>query len=94
MEKEIETAVVITLNADGTFTAHLEQPEEPFKVARVANVQDLTTLSRMVVKEIDDQQLVARIANAIVEMLTPPVEQTVPDKVKEKLKERNITPEE
>lgn len=94
MEKEIETAFTVILHTDGTFVANLEQLETPVEVKRAATVNDLVLVSTQLRKEIEEQQLVSRIANTIIAMLQPPVEQTVSDKVKEKLKERNITPEE
>lgn len=93
-EKEIETAFTVVIHTDGTFVANLEQLEGPVEVKRAATVQDLVTVSTQLRKEIEEQQLVTRIANTIIAMLQPPAEPTVPDKVKEKLKERNITPEE
>jgi hypothetical protein len=94
MEKEVETAFTVVLHTDGTFVANLEQLDEPVEVKRAATVNDLATVSAQLVKEIDEQQLVSRIANALASLMAPAPEMSIPEVLKEKLKERNITPEE
>lgn len=92
MEQKIETAFVVTINTDGTFAAHMEQPEKPFEVLRQASAYDVLTTSQSLVKEIENGQLTDRIMMAMLAVLqaTPP---TPADAVKEKLKERGIDPE-
>jgi hypothetical protein len=92
MEENIEAAFVVTINADGTFAAHMEQPEKPFEVTRPATAYDVLTISQGLVKEIETSQLTDRIMVAMLTVLqaAPP---TPADAVKEKLKERGIDPE-
>lgn len=90
---EIETAFVVTVNTDGTFVAHFEQPETPFEVKRVATAHDIITTSQSLIKEIENSQLTDRIMVALLTVLQGIKEQTPADAVKEKLKERGINPE-
>jgi hypothetical protein len=92
MEETIEAAFVVTINTDGTFAAHMEQPEKPFEVKRPATAYDVLTISQGLVKEIETSQLTDRIMVAMLTVLqaAPP---KPADVVKEKLKERGIDPE-
>ena len=92
-EKEVEFAFLVVSHTDGTFGVHLELSEEQVKANRIATTADVYTLSQNIMKEIDMQQLTERVAMTIVQLLQPPVEQSVPEKVAEKLKERGITPD-
>ena len=89
MEKEIETAFVVYVNTDGTFAINLEHPTEAPQVKRVATTYDVYVTIQSVIKELETSMLVDRIINAL-----NPQPQTVPDSIKEKLKERGISPEE
>jgi hypothetical protein len=89
MEKEIETAFVVVCNTDGTFSVSLEQTGEIIPVKRQATTFDVYTTLQAIVKEIDTQMLIERLVTAL-----NPVSPTIPDVVKEKLKERGITPQE
>ena len=93
MEKVIDTVFTVAVHTDGTFAVQLEQPKEPLEAQRVATTYDVMQTSRAIVQEIDSQILVDRILSGLVTLLTPPTD-SVPDRVKEKLKERNIHPEE
>lgn len=92
-EKNIEAAFVVTIHEDGTFAAHMEQPEKPFEVTRPANVNDVYTISQNLVKEIDSNQLTDRIIAAMLMVLQGAAQQSPSDRVQEKLKERGINPE-
>lgn len=93
MEKEIETAFLVVQHTDGTFGVHLELPKEEVVPARQATAADVQQLCTNILKEIDMQQMTERIAATLIQLLQPPVEQSIPDKVAEKLKERGITPD-
>lgn len=93
LEKEIDTAFLVVQHTDGTFGVHLELPKEDVTPSRVATAADVQQLCNNILKEIDMQQLTERIAATLIQLLQPPVEQSVPDKVAEKLKERGITPD-
>ena len=90
MEKQIETAFTVIVNTDGTFSVNLKQTGEIIEVNREATSYDVFITLQSIVKELETQMLVDRIVNA----LTPTAEPTVPDAIKEKLKERGITPQE
>ena len=92
-EKEVETLFLVAVNTDGTFTAMLEHPETLPEVKRAPTSFDVYQTSQQIVKEIDAQILVERLANTVVALFTPPQEETVADKVSEKLKERKVKPE-
>ncbi len=92
MEKVIETVFTVVVHTDGTFAVQLEQPEAPFEVQKIATTYDVFQTCQAITKEIDSQILVDRILGGLVTLLTPPTD-SVPDRVKEKLKERNIQPE-
>jgi hypothetical protein len=91
--KPIETAFVVTIFDDGTFAAHMEQPEKPFEVARIATANDVYSISKELVKEIDSSQLTDRIIMSLLAVLQGAAQPTTADAVKEKLKERGINPE-
>jgi hypothetical protein len=93
MSKEVETAFLVTLYADGTFSAGLDPAEIGVEVKRQATASDVLTVSQSLVKEIEHGQLTERIAVTLMQLLTPPAQQTVPDSLKEKLKERGIEPD-
>lgn len=89
---EIEAVYVVQINTDGTFVAHLEQPEEKLDAKRPATPTDVLTVSQGLVKEIEHGQLADRILMGLIAIM----QQAAPkpsDAVKEKLKERGIDPE-
>jgi hypothetical protein len=92
-EKEIETLFLVAVNTDGTFTAMLEHPETLPEFQRPATSFDVYQTSQQIVKEIDSQILVERLAGAMAALFMPPQEPTVAEKVSEKLKERKVKPE-
>ena len=97
MEKQIETAFLVNVHTDGTFSVNLELDESVAKVDRTANTADVYQTCQQIIKEIDSQLLVDRIVNtfmaASAAALAEQQEPTVPEVVKEKLKERGISPE-
>lgn len=97
------TAFVLRIEQDGRFTVHLEQPETPFEVERIATTADVYQISRQVVQELDNQVLTDRLVGTLAQVLAPmfealmpPTEESVPDKIAAKLKERlaEVAPEE
>jgi hypothetical protein len=93
MSKEVETAFLVTLYADGTFSAGLDPAEHGVSVKRQATAGDVLAICQNLVKEIENGQLTERIAVTLMQLLMPPAEKSVPDAVKEKLKERGIEPD-
>lgn len=91
--KEVEAAYVVTIHKDGTFAAHMEQPEEKFVVERAATAYDVLTISQNLVKEIEMGQLTERIVMSILTVMSGAPQPSTASAVKEKLKERGINPE-
>jgi hypothetical protein len=88
----IETFFITVINSDGSISTLTEFPTEPFEVARTASRFDVYQTSKQIVDEVEQSALVERIVAAVTQSLNPPV-QTVPDRVKEALKNRGIDPE-
>lgn len=91
--KEIETFFTVILHTDGSLSVALENPEKPLEAKREATNTDVFAVSKQIVQELEQAQLVERIVGTLVSVLTPPAQETVPDKVKNKLKERGIDAE-
>ena len=89
MEKQIETAFTVVVHTDGTFAVNLKQTGEVIEVQREASSYDVFITLQAIIKELETQMLVDRIVTAL-----NPETTTVPDSIKEKLKERGITPQE
>lgn len=92
-EKEIDTVFVVSVFTDGTFSANLEQPDEPIPVKRTATVYDVLSISQALVKEIESSQLTDRIVLSLLQVLQAAAPPTAADTVKDALKERGIDPE-
>ncbi len=88
----VETYFLITVNEDGTLTSHTEIPAELPETKRQATTWDVYSTAKQIVEEFDRQLLVDRVVVGVVNALNPQVP-TVPDAVKEALKERGINPE-
>lgn len=95
-EKEIDIAFVVVTHTDGTFSVQLEYPEEKPVALRQATSYDVYQTAQQITKEIENQILTERIVGTLLQVLAPPApaEQTVPEAVKDKLKERGINPDE
>ena len=89
-EKENETFFTVVLHTDGTLSVALDNPESPIIAKREATNADVFAISKQIVQELEQSQLVDRIVSTLVALLTPPPQETVSDKVKSKLKERGI----
>ena len=92
-DKEIETFFTVVVNTDGTLNVALDNPAEPIVAKREATNADVFAVSKQIVHELEQGQLVDRIVTTLLTLLQPPAEETIPDKVKNKLKERGIDPE-
>ena len=88
----IETFFITAINADGSISTLTEFPAEPIVPARTATRLDVYQTSKQIVEEVEQSILVDRIVAAVSQTLNPPT-QTVPDRVKEALKNRGIDPE-
>jgi hypothetical protein len=92
-EKKVTTVFMVILNNDGSFQAQLEQPETPIEVERQATVGDVLHTSRMIVREIELQELTGRVVDTFVNLLQASQPATPADAIKDALKERGIQPE-
>jgi hypothetical protein len=93
MSKEIETFFVVALNKDGSINVSLETPAESLVADRQAVNGDIYRFAKQVVDEFDRSLLIEGIVNALTPLFTTPEEPALPEKVKEALKERGITPD-
>lgn len=89
---KVETYYLITVNTDGTLTSYTEIPKELPEVNRVATTFDVFQASKQISEEFQNQILADRVAQTVINALSPAVETPV-DKIKDKLKERGIDPE-
>ena len=92
MTTKVETYFLITINEDGTLTSYAELPETLPEANRTATNFDVFNTSKQIVDEFEQSLLVNKIVNGVLSALQPQ-EPSVPDAVKDKLKERGINPE-
>jgi hypothetical protein len=88
----VETFFLITVNEDGTLTSYAEMPETMPEAKRPATNFDVFNTSKQIVDEFEQSLLANKVANAVLAALQPQA-QSVPESVKDKLKERGINPE-
>jgi hypothetical protein len=91
---EAEFFYIVVKGKDGSLVTYSEVPEEFPTADRQATTQDIVTTSQTIVDEVEKSDLVFRISQVVAAMLKGPEEQAVPDKIKERLKERGIQPQE
>jgi hypothetical protein len=92
-EKEIETVFTVVLNKDASINVLVDAPEKPIVGERQAINADIYKFAKQVVEEFDRGLLIEALVNALTPILVPQEEAALPEKVKEALKERGITPE-
>jgi len=90
---ETEFFYIVVRGKDGSLVTYTEMPKEDLNPERKATTGDIFATSRDIVDEVNKQDMVARITQAVVSNLMPQPEPTVADKVKEALKDRGIDPE-
>jgi len=91
--KEIKSQFVVNIYTDETFSVDLKKPDDAPETQEDSTVTDVYQWAHLLIKEVDEQRLIERFATTIIQLLTPPVEPTVPDVISEKLAERGIKPE-
>jgi len=91
--KEIKSKFVVNIYTDDTFSVDLAKQEDAPETQQDATVSEVYQWAHLLIKEVDDQRLVERLATTIIQLLTPPAEPTVSDVITEKLAERGIKPE-
>jgi hypothetical protein len=91
--KEVKSQFVVNIYQDDTFSVDLKKPEDAPETQVDASVSDVYQWAHLLIKEVDDQRLVERLATTIIQLLTPTPEPTVSDVISEKLAERGIKPE-
>lgn len=85
----MDTYFVVSINEDGTFEMHSELPETLTKNHEIT-ISEIYTVVKQIVQNVEAQMVADRVTGAVLAALAPQAEQSVPDKVKEKLKERGI----
>lgn len=88
----METYFLITVNTDGTLTSYAEIPEDLPKPGHTATNYDIYQAAKQIVEEFEMTMLADRVARQVVGTLIPQV-QSPADAIKDKLKERGISPE-
>jgi preprotein translocase subunit SecB len=91
--KEIKSQFVVNMYTDDTFSVDLKKPEDAPETQQDSTVSEVYQWAHLLIKEVDDQRLVERLATTIIQLLTPQAEPTVSDVISEKLAERGIKPE-
>jgi hypothetical protein len=91
--KEIKSQFFVNIYTDDTFSVDLKKPEDAPETQVDSTVADVYQWAHLLIKEVDDQRLVERLATTIVQLLAAPTEPTVSDVISEKLAERGIKPE-
>jgi hypothetical protein len=89
---EVETYFLVAVQRDSTLATYSELPEEPLKRDRPANNYDVYQAAKQIVDEFEQTMFANKVAQIVMANLNPPVE-PISDKVKDKLKERGIKPE-
>lgn len=89
---EVETYFLVTVHKDSTLATYAEIPEDGVTRERPANNYDVYQAAKQIVDEFEQTMFANKVAQIVMSNLNPPVE-TVSDKVKDKLKERGIQPD-
>jgi hypothetical protein len=89
---EVETYFLVAVNKDSTLATYAELPEKGLSRERPANNYDVYQAAKQVVDEFEQTMFANKVAQIVMANLSPSPE-PVPAKVKEKLKERGIKPE-
>lgn len=89
----IETMFLIALGTDGSLTSYGEIPAELPEANRAANNFDVYQAAKQIVDDWESSMLVEKITRSVVAALQPSEPQSIPDAIKEKLKERGINAE-
>jgi hypothetical protein len=89
---EVETYFLVAVNKDATLATYAELPEEGLTRERSANNYDVYQAAKQVVDEFEQTMFANKVAQIVMANLNPAPE-PVSDKVKDKLKERGIQPE-
>jgi len=89
---EVETYFLVAVNRDSTLSTYAELPSESIARDRTANNYDVYQAAKQIVDEFEQTMFANKVAQIVMANLNPPME-TVPDKIKDKLKERGIKPD-
>jgi hypothetical protein len=92
MEKAT-TYYLIVITEEGNLVSYTELPETLPEIERTATVNDIYLTSRQITEDFDREMLAAKVLQGVAQMLTPPKEETVPEKVSEALKKRKTESE-
>ena len=83
---------LVEVMLDGAIRIHPSAPGTIEEVTRAATPVEIVATALKLAHDLDQQILIERITDTLMNNLVPPVE-TVPDQVRDALKERGITPD-
>lgn len=89
---DINYNFLVEVLLDGSIRIHPVMPEILDAVTRVATPADIVSTSLKLAHDLDQQILIDRISGMVLDALSPPIV-TVPDQVRDALKDRGITPD-
>jgi hypothetical protein len=92
MEKAT-TYYLIVITEDGSLVSYTDLPETLPEIQRKATVNDVYLTSRQITEDFDRDMLASKVLQGVAQMLTPPKEDTVADKVSEALQKRKAEAE-
>lgn len=84
-----ETYFIAAVGEDGRITTMPEMPEGGIEVARPITNYDVYQTAKQIVDEFESSILAQKVAEVVAGMLLP-TEESVPDRIKDALKERGI----
>lgn len=87
-----EAYFIAVIAEDGQIITLPEMPEDGIEATRQITNYDVYTTAKQVVDEFESSILAQKVADTVIRALAPQ-EQTIPDKVKDALKERGFKTE-
>jgi hypothetical protein len=90
---EIETYFLVAVAKDSTLMTYSKLPEEMPTVERQANNYDVYQAAKQIVDEFEQTMFANKVAQIVMSSMGVTPEVPVSDKLKDKLKERGIKPE-
>ena len=87
-----ETYFIAAIAEDGQILTFPEMPEDGIETKRPVNNYDVYTTAKQIVDEFEQSILAQKVAETVLRAINP-TQPTVPDRVKDALKERGIKTE-
>jgi hypothetical protein len=90
---EVKAYFVVSLGESGVVTTYPAMPEDGFTTERATNNWDIYSAAKQIVDEFESSILAQKVADTVLAAIGKDVETSVPEKLKEALKERGIKPD-